>query len=75
MVTLVLSIWTSLLEVDVVFCYDKYRLVPEHIIGQYQQTLRGVVYVRVRWYHLERADEMDSFEREERAGSVPLMCD
>jgi len=60
--------------VGVIFSHDEYRLVPELEVGHYLQHPKAVVYLIFRCPLPERADEVDSFEREEYAGGVPSMC-
>ena len=62
-------------ELSVICPHDEYRMVPEQEVGHYLQHPKAVVYLIFRCPLPERADEVDSFEREECAGGVPLMCD
>lgn len=67
-------IGNSPFELSVIFSHDEYRLVPEPEVGHYLQHQKVAVYLILRWHLLERADEVDSFEREEYASGVPSMC-
>ena len=61
-------------ELSVICSHDEYRMVPEQEVGHYLQHPKAVLYLIFRWHLPERADESDSFEREEYAGGVPSMC-
>jgi len=61
-------------ELSVICPHDEYRMVPEQEVGHYLQHPKAVVYLIFRCPLPERADEVDSFEREEYAGGVPSMC-
>ena len=67
-------IGNSPFELSVIFSHDEYRLVPEPEVGHYLQHPKAAVYLILRWHLPERADEVDSFAREEYAGGVPSIC-